>query len=122
MTFTSLDFLHELFYKDGKKYINPDIQIYLTPIAFAYWFIDDGGWISSSKSIRISTVSFKKSEVELLQYMLKVNFSLSFTVQKLSHTDKTKDQYNLYLLKEDFPKFKELVLPYIHKSMLYKLG
>ena len=122
ITFTSLDFLHELFYKNNIKYINSDIQKYLTPLALAYWFIDDGGWVSTSKSIRISTVSFTKPEVVILADMLKQKFDLDFTVQKLSHKNKTINQYNLYLLRKDFFKFKTLVLPYMHKSILYKLG
>ena len=84
--------------------------------------MDDGGWISRSKSIRISTVSFTKLEVEILANILKQNFNLHFTVQKLSHKDKKNQQYNLYLLRKDFLKFKDLVLPFMHKSMLYKLG
>jgi hypothetical protein len=45
--------------------------------------------MSGSKSVRISTNNFTLEEVELLANMIKVNFGLDCTIQKLSQAKGT---------------------------------
>ncbi len=52
-TFTSLDFLHKLFYENKIKIIRPELKHYLTAQALAYWIMDDGGSIKSKYLIAI---------------------------------------------------------------------
>lgn len=42
-TFSSLNWLYDLFYMDGIKRILPELLDYLTPMALAYLIMDDGG-------------------------------------------------------------------------------
>ena len=65
-----------------------------------------------------------KEEVELLISMFETKFGLKCTAQLLSKKggNTPKDKYSIYVRAASFPKLKELVLPYMHTSMLYKLG
>ena len=56
-TFRSFNWLHEMFYKNGKKVINPNIEKYITPLALAIFIMDDGGW--AKPGVRIATNNFK---------------------------------------------------------------
>ncbi len=58
-----------MFYNRGKKYINKEIEEYLTPLALA---MDDGGW--ANPGVRISTNSFTIEEVKFLVNILKEKF------------------------------------------------
>ena len=97
---------------------------YLTPISLAYFIMDDGGWVSGSKSVRIATNNYTKEEVELLKNIIETKFGLHCTVQLLSKAggNRPNDKHSLYFKVVSLPKLKELVLPYIHPSMKYKLG
>lgn len=122
-TFSSLNWLYDLFYADGVKRIVPELINYLTPMSLAFLIMDDGGWVAGSKSVIISTSNFTLEEVELLAQIFKTKFGLDCTVQKLSKTkNPSKDKYSLYIKVASLPRLKELVLPYMHPSMLYKLG
>ena len=78
--------------------------------------MDDGGITNSG--IRIATNSFKLKEVELLNDVLKSKYNLETTIQKIW----IKDQYSIYIKKQSRPNLRNIVIPFIHSSMLYKLG
>ncbi len=42
-TFSSLNWLYDLFYVDGRKRILPELINYLTPMSLAFLIMDDGG-------------------------------------------------------------------------------
>lgn len=123
-TFSSLNWLYELFYENKIKVIKPELINYLTPMSLAFFIMDDGGWVSGSKSVRISTNNFTLQEVELLRDMFKTKFDLDCTIQHLSKKggNTPKDKYSLYIKVASLPRLRELVVPYMHTSMLYKLG
>jgi hypothetical protein len=50
--------------------------------------------------------------------VLKSKYNLETTIQKLSG----KDLYSLYIKKQSINDIRELLLPYMHPSMLFKLG
>jgi hypothetical protein len=56
--------------------------------------------------------------------MFKTKFGLDCTVQHLSKGkgNTPKDKYSIYFKVKSLPKLRELVVPYMHPSMLYKLG
>ena len=105
-----------MFYKNGVKYIHPNVEKFLTPLALAIWIMDDGGW--AKPGVRIATYSFTLKEVEYLLNILIKKFNLSCTIQKIHLPNK----YSIYIKKESIYKLRELVLPHMHKSMFYKLG
>jgi hypothetical protein len=115
-TFSSLSGIHKMFYNKGKKTIPLNIYEYLTPLALAVWIMDDGGW--TNYGVRIATNSFKLKEVELLQDVLKSKYNLETTIQNIY----IKDQYSIYIKKQSVNNLRNIVGPYIHSSMLYKLG
>ena len=115
-TFTSFNWIHKMFYKNGIKKIPFNIGEYLTPLALAVWISDDGGW--ANHGIRIATNSFQLKDIELLSKVLKSKYNLDTTIQKLSG----KDLYSLYIKKQSINDIRELLLPYMHPSMLFKLG
>ena len=80
--------------------------------------------MSGSKSVRISTNNFTLQEVELLRDTFKAKFNLDCTIQLLTKKggNTPKDKYSLYIKVSSLPKLRELVLPFMHSSMLYKLG
>lgn len=123
-TFSSLNWLYNLFYLNGQKRISPEIINYLTPMSLAFLIMDDGGWVSGSKSVRISTNNFTLQEVELLRDIFKTKFDLDCTIQLLSKAggNTPKDKYSIYIKVSSLPKLRELVLPYMIPSMKYKLG
>ena len=105
-----------MFYKNGKKRIHSNLGSFLTPLALAVWISDDGCWVKSG--IRISCNSFTLKEVELLIEIINQNFGLKSNIQKIS----TPNQYSIYIQNKSIPLLKKIVSPYIHSSMLYKLG
>lgn len=115
-TFRSFNWIHQMFYKNGIKVIPLNISEYLTPLALAVWIMDDGGWVNSG--IRIATNSYKLKEVELLNDSLKSKYKLDTTIQKIW----IKDQYSIYIKKQSISNLRNIIKPFIHSSMLYKLG
>ena len=115
-TFRSFNWIHEMFYKKGVKYINVDLVKYITPLALAIWISDDGGW--AKPGVRIATNSFNLKEVEFLVKVLQSKFGLDCTIQTL----KPSGNCNIYIKGSSVPKLRELILPYLHTSMHYKLG
>lgn len=115
-TFRSFNWIHQLFYNKGKKVIPRNIAEYLTPLALAVWVMDDGGWANSG--VRIATNSFELKEVELLNDVLKSRYNLDTTIQKIF----IKDKYSIYIKKQSIPALRSIVGPFMHPSMLYKLG
>jgi len=115
-TFRSFDWIYKMFYKKGKKRVHSNVSEYLTPLALAIWISDDGCWTKSG--IRIACNAFSLKEVKLLIGILNKNFGLISNIQSIN----TQSQYSIYIKNKSIPRLRELVSPFIHNSMLYKLG
>lgn len=115
-TFRSFDWIYKMFYKNGKKIIHSNLGNYLTPLALAIWISDDGCWVNSG--VRISCNAFTLIEVKLLIKILNKNFGLICNVQNIYILNK----YSIYIQSKSIPKLREIIAPFIHNSMLYKLG
>lgn len=115
-TFRSLNWIHKLFYKNGKKRVPLNIEYLITPLTLAVWISDDGGWANGG--VRIATNEFTLTEVTLLANILKSKFALDVTIQKISIENK----FSIYIKKNSVNKLKEIIFPYLHSSMYYKLG
>jgi LAGLIDADG DNA endonuclease family len=76
--------------------------------------MDDGH--KDRKNFIFSTNSYKLKEVKLLKKVLKENFNLDCTIQQHKI-----NQYRINIITKSVPHFKNLVLPYFHESMKYKL-
>ena len=101
-------------YKE-KKTIPINIEAYLTPLAVAIWYMDDGG-LRGKESARIATCSFEKEEVELLSQALNNRYGLNSRVMKECK------YYTIYIPKKSFLIFREIIRPYVPGCMQYKLS
>ena len=82
-TFFSFNWIHDMFYmcSEGKyvKIIPHNIEQYLTPLALAIWFMDDGSKLK--KGAKIATNCFTYKELSQLCEILKNKFNLTVTIQ-----------------------------------------
>lgn len=114
---------YNLFYPFGRKgkiQITEIILNQLTPLALAIWYIDDGYYLYSTRSIGISTCNFTKKQNELIINWFAEKFNIIF---KLSQ-DK-KGYYCIRANVEDTKKFLKLISPITNKMpncIDYKLG
>jgi len=115
-TFSSFNWIHESFYKDGIKVIPENIGEYLSPLALAVWIQDDGGKVSSG--LKIATNSFTYDEVNFLAKILREKYNLKISVVKAGALN----QYNLYISKSSMKNLAEIIKPYLHSTMYYKLN
>ena len=77
--------------------------------------MDDGG--KASSGLKIATNSFSLDEVENLANILRKKYNLKTSVIKTGALN----QYNLYISKTSMKDLVEIIKPYFHSSMYYKL-
>ena len=106
-----------LFYPEGNKSIPQNIGEILTPPGLAFWAMDDGNKVNNNNFI-FNTNSYTFKEVELLSTVLKEKFNLDCSIQR---HNKNKEQFRIYIKSKSIVHFKNLVSPYFHESMLYKI-
>lgn len=115
-TYSSLNWVHSIWYVNGVKCVPKNIVKYLTPLALSIWIMDDGSRVG--KGLKFSTNSFSYEDCLLLSNVLFKKYNLRTSVQSAG----VENQYIIYVFKESMPTLRELVRPYIVSSMLYKLG
>lgn len=101
--------LRNKFYLGKQKVFPIDLVKWITPLTIAIWYMDDSCY-SSDRCI-LSTESFNDLSKNVLVEILK-----SFNVEAI-----LKSSGKLEIRKNSKDKFFELVKPYIHQSMYYKL-
>lgn len=107
---------HDLFYLNGVKVTPQNIKDLLTPVALAFWIMDEGG-LSSSNQTLLHTDSYTIAEVELLQFSLLKNFGLRTRL-----VEKRRGQWLIAIpIRQDNP-FKDIVGAFMHDSMKYKIN
>ena len=110
--------LHRLFYtpnlKGYTKQLDSSLFNYLDACALAAWVSDDG--LTRNGSTAFCTDSFSPGCLDILIDIFNDKFGIK--VCKYKHTNYTR----LRIAREDMPKFATLVKPYLHTSMIYKLG
>ncbi|MBI4253048.1 hypothetical protein HY623_02620 [Candidatus Uhrbacteria bacterium] len=109
-------YAHQYYEKNGVKKVPKLIHRWLTPLALAVWYMDDGSVKSKHHRARIlNTQSFHAKDIERLMNALKSRYALS------SHARKQTDGLQIMILAESADDFARIVRPYIHQAMLYKL-
>jgi len=114
-TYTSFNWIHDLWYKKNIKCIPECIGEYLTPLALAIWIMDDGAKVGSG--LKFATNSYTHNDCKILVKVLKDNFNLKASIQSAG----AKDQYIIYIWKESMEDLRNIVSPYIIPEMKYKL-
>jgi len=111
---SSFNVYRDIWYPKGIKII-PKTLKKITPLILAIWFQDDG-YKHGSSGYGLCTNGFTINDVEYLisilnkQYKLKCNLRLSSLHQPI-----------IYIRSESVIKFNDLVLPFMCKSMMYKI-
>jgi hypothetical protein len=114
-TFSSLNWLHDAFYKINVKCLPMNIlNEILTPNRLAIWFILNGNKIGSS--FKLATSYFKEYELKELCQLLKNKYNLECAVHKDKH------QYTIYVNNKTAPIFTKIVEPHMLDSMKHILG
>lgn len=103
--------LREKFYPEGSKVFPINYQKYFTRLALAVWYMDDGN-IYKSSNIKISADSFDQSSREVLVALLFNKFGIYGTIQSSG---------KIRISNKSTYDFLNLVRPYIHSSIAYKL-
>ena len=114
-TYTSFNWIHDLWYVNKVKHIPLCIKDYLTPLALAIWIMDDGSKVG--KGLKFSTNSYTYENCLVLINALYENFNLKSSIQGAG----AKDQYIIYIWKDSMDDLRKIVLPYIIPEMRYKI-
>lgn len=120
-SFSSFNWIHHSFYPEGIKVIPSNLANYLTPLALAIWIMDNG--TINGGVMRQCTHGFTKSDVEYLGQILLNKYG---QITTLHCQNSIKDQYSvpmvLYISAKSMPLLSQIVKPYMHHSMYYKLS
>ena len=114
---------HKMFYvfdDKSKKYIKivpHNIEDLITPVVLAHLIMGDGNLKPKDNILRIYTNSFSKNDVELLSTAINNKLGI---ITKVTHD--RNNQYMLTISRNQLETVKTIILPYMHQSMLYKLG
>jgi hypothetical protein len=105
------------FYKDKRKYIPSKIGRWLTPLAMAVWFMDDGSSKSKHhRAVILNTHCFKRSDIGLLQSALLKNYGIESSLRK------QKEGLQILIVGKYAEQFYEIVRPYVLPDFNYKFG
>jgi len=97
------------FYYGTHKIFPKDLANWITPLSIAIWYMDDGYY--RSRNCILATESFQLEDRQQLGEKLKT-FGIEVILRRSG---------KLRIRSKSLPKFFELIRPYIHKSMVYKL-
>lgn len=115
LSYPCFNIYHSLFYPNHLKIVPNNISDLLNPISLAYWAMDDG--TNDRSGFIFCTDAFSLEEVLFLIQVFKSKFDLDSSLSQIRL-----NQYRIYIKANSKIKFKELVQPYFHPSMLYKLS
>lgn len=117
-----------VYWGDGKKHLTEDYLKALTPLALAIWYMDDGCFTLRSKGLQERTAGgsgrieicvdamSETSRARLVAYLRDVH-----GVNSVVRTRGTRQQNVLQMTTAGTARFQEIVAPYVHPSMAYKL-
>jgi hypothetical protein len=77
----------------------------------------DDGSLYKNKGLKFYTNYFTLKEIKLLQNILLEKYNLKSTIHKTGKIN----QYNIYILKSSMNNLINIVKPYIHPTMMYKI-
>jgi len=105
------------------KDVPEKIELFLTPKAVAYWYMDDGAlkWLGKSNAMRISTESFSEEGVNRLQKALKKLYGIE--TNKVRKTNQNVFiGYRIGINEQNSANFRELIKPHLIDCMKYKVS
>jgi hypothetical protein len=103
------------FYRDHRKVVPIDLE--LTPLSMAVWFMDDGSRKSSQcRGLYLNTQSFTSAEVQLLQSVIQRDVGVETTVRK------QRDGLQIYVPAPSASAMNAYIVNEVLPSMRYKLS
>jgi len=111
--------LHSLFYPEGVKIVPQNIYELLTPVALAHVIMGDGS--VQRHGLIICTNSYSVQDVVRLINVLIIRYRLKCTL-RLKKRQNNKIEYMIYISQSSMPSLLNIVSPYMHPSMLYKIS
>jgi len=129
---TPLPELYELrqavYFGDGKKHLSCDYLKALTPLALAIWYMDDGGFTVRAKGLQERTRGGSGRSEICVEAMspgsrerLVEHLADTFDLHPMLTIRGKRQIAMLHFPKDETAKLHELVAPYVHPSMEYKL-
>jgi len=119
---------YDLFYRNRKKYLSEEVLGYIHHLALAVWFMDDGTLrkkkVNKARAIRLMTESFTYDENVKLSEFLKRRFDIGGHIEARCMTANRygrKQTYYIELGTNATRRFANLIQPFIHPTMQYKL-
>jgi len=97
------------------KKVPNEIFFLLNLVNLAYWAIDDGANTTSGLGFYLHTKEFEFSEIYLVAGIIHYKFDIFCTVQN------DENRPVLHITAKSKKKFIEIIYPYFHENMTYKL-
>lgn len=120
-----LEKVYNLFYKDGTKTVTTELLNKLKPLALAVWYMDDGSFNKNPNSQQIfwSTDSFTKEENGLIIDWFHNRLDIETKLQPMGcgGTFGNSPTFRIRINRSQTGKFFDLIRPYVHPTMLYKI-
>ncbi len=115
-----LEFGDCFYVKIGGKFIkivptNSQLVKYLTPLALSFWYMDVGSPLSNNSAYSLCTDCFSLVDLKRLGEFFLFTYGIP-----ISYLKKGKS-YRIYIPRVHYEKFKTLILPNIHPSMIHKV-
>lgn len=112
----SLRFYGSQFYGSEGKKVPKLIHRWLTPLALAVWYMDDGSIKSNAhRTVLLNTHGFSPSGLKRLQSALKTRYGIETRLRN------QKDGTQIYIPSESVDTFLSTIKPFIIPSMYYKI-
>jgi recombination protein RecA len=117
-----------VYFGDGKKHLSWDYLKALTPLALAVWYMDDGGLAIRAKGLQRRTAEGSGRSEIVVEAMspgsrerLVDHLASTFDLRPRLIAKGKRQIAALVFDKEQTAKLHELIAPYVHPSMDYKL-
>jgi hypothetical protein len=96
------------------------LEEFLSPLALAVWFMDDGAPRERSSGAKFATANacFRIEDLQRVRAVLWKKYQLECTIHSAGH----EKQYTLYIRKKSMPLFSKIVKKHMVQSMHYKLN
>lgn len=113
LTSNKFDGIRQFYYPHNQKCVPSEefLSEFLTPFAIAIWYMDDGN--VTNYSFEFNTQSFSLHDCMKLRYVLLEHYDIHTTLHEANHV--------IMISADSRDKFISIVLPFMCKSMLYKL-
>jgi len=109
------EWFYNKFYKDGKRHVNLSLIRHINSFGLALWFMDDGACNTHSGTLCLHTNAFSYKEHLVLVKWFKKKFNIDVNINK------EKKYFKLYFPFTSAKRLTQIILPYIHTAMKYKL-